>query len=309
LKLILEIKGEKMTTLKIALEWFLNPDHLPMIAGVVNGKYKEKGIDLEIIAPNEHYDGFDKLKTSQIDIHCNEPLHLFEHHYDGLKSMGCFFETRGGVMIRADRVEKLKSNQPIKITTPAANEVTDKIGFEILKRYAQKEGFELSRENITFVETDFWHINNMKNDDSFDGAWLCFYNFEGIEAKEENFENLFIDQHLSPYPNFSALEFMTTDDIIKEKGEALCKFIEVTNEMAKYIQSNVEEAKEMFYKYSGENKSVLMDKIIEDTIPRFETDIKADDKRWFALYEFLEDLELVKLSNEQYNEIWAVKGH
>lgn len=127
-----------MTTLKVALEWFLNPDHLPMIAGVVNGKYKEAGIELEIIAPDEHYDGFDRLKEGKIDIHCNEPLHLFEHHFDSIKSMGCFFETRGGVMIRANSIEKLKNNQPIKITTPAANEVTNKIGFEILKRYSKK---------------------------------------------------------------------------------------------------------------------------------------------------------------------------
>ena len=49
-----------MTTLKIALEWFLNPDHLPMIAGVVRGKYTEAGIDLNILAPDEHYDGFDQ---------------------------------------------------------------------------------------------------------------------------------------------------------------------------------------------------------------------------------------------------------
>jgi len=298
-----------MTKIKIALEWFLNPDHLPMIAGVVTGKYKEAGIDLEIIAPDEHYDGFEQLKSGEIDIHCNEPLHLFEHHFDGLKSMGCFFETRGGVMIRKDRVEKFKSNQPIRITTPASNDVTNKIGFEILKRYAQKEGFELSKENVTFVETDFWHINNMKQDESFDGAWLCFYNFEGIEAEEGNFENLFIDQHLSPYPNFSALELMTTDEIITKKGEALCQFVKVTNDMAKFYQKNTDDAVEIFYEYSLEQKTHLMDKIIEDTIPRFETDIKADGKRWYELYKFLEELELVKLTQEQYNNIWEIKEH
>jgi ABC-type nitrate/sulfonate/bicarbonate transport system substrate-binding protein len=293
-----------MTKLKIALEWFLNPDHLPMIAGVVTGKYKEVGIDLEIIAPDEHYDGFEQLKTGEIDIHCNEPLHLYEHYYDGLKSLGCFFETRGGVMIRKDRIEKLKNNEPIKITTPASNPVTNKIGFEILKRYAKQEGFELSFDNVTFVETDFWHITNMKNDESFDGAWLCFYNFEGIEAEHENFENLFIDQHLSPYPNFSALEFMTTDTTIANKSEALDTFIKVTNDMAKYCQANVEEAKKMFYEFTSEDKSVLMDKIVEDTIPRFETDIKADEKRWLELSKFLEELDVVTLSQEQYNNIW-----
>ena len=175
-----------MTNIKVSLEWFLNPDHLPMVTGVATGKYKEAGLDVEIIQPDEHYDGFEDLKAGKIDIHTNEPLHLYEHYFDGLKSLGCFFETRGGVMIRADRVEKLKANGKIKITTPASNPVTNKIGFEIIKRYAQKNGFVIDRENVEFVETDFWHINNMKNDESFDGAWLCFYNFEGVEEDRDN---------------------------------------------------------------------------------------------------------------------------
>ena len=295
--------------IKIALEWFMNPDHLPMMAGVVRGKYKEAGLDVEIIQPKEHYDGFFDLKAGNIDIHCNEPLHLYEHYFEGLKSLGCFFETRGGVMIRKERVEKLRTNQKIKITTPASNPTTNKIGFEILKRYAEKNGFTIDRENVEFVETDFWHINNMKNDESFDGAWLCFYNFEGIEAEMQGFENLFIDQFESPYPNFSALEFMSTQETIDEKGEALCKFIEITNEMTTYLKSHPIEATSIYYDYTKKDRSSLMDKIIEDTIPRFDSEIKTSSTRWQELYNFLEELELVKLTQEQYRSIWATPNH
>lgn len=298
-----------MTQLKIALEWFINPDHLPFIVGVEEGFFKDADIDLQIIEPKEHYDGFEELKSGEIDIHCNEPLHLFEHYFSDIKSLGCFFETRGGVMIRADRVERLRSNQPINITTPAANSVTDKIGFEILSRYAKKEGFELDRKNVNFIQKDFWHIDNMKKDESLDGAWLCFYNFEGIEAEFENFENLFIDQNLSPYPNFSALELMSTQQVIDEKGEALCKFIEQSNKAAKYCKDNIDEVKDIYYNYTNTEPTELMDRIIEDTIPRFEVDIKADNKRWQNLYRFLEKLDIAALKNEEYENIWAVKGH
>jgi ABC-type nitrate/sulfonate/bicarbonate transport system substrate-binding protein len=187
--------------------------------------------------------------------------------------------------------------------------VTNKIGFEILKRYALKEGFELSKENVEFVETNFWHLSNMQNDESFDGAWLCFYNFEGIEAEMKNFPNLFIDQFISPYPNFSALEFMTSETVIKEKGEALCNFIKVTNEMASYCKKNQEAAKTLYYDYTKEESNELMDNIIADTIPRLETDIKADDKRWLELYKFLEELNVVKLSDTEYQSIWSAPKH
>ncbi len=293
--------------IRIALEWFLNPDHLPMIAGVVTGKYKDAGLDVEIIEPKEHYDGFALLKSGDIDIHVNEPLHLFEHYFEGIKSLGCFFETRGGVMIRADRVAKLRVNGKIKITTPASNATTNRIGFEILKRYAEKNGFILTRENVEFVETDFWHINNMQKDETLDGAWLCFYNFEGIEAQLQGFENLFIDQFESPYPNFSALEFISSETILQEKGEGICKFLEITNEMAKLCKANLIESQSIFYDYAKEEKTPLMDKIIEDTLHRFESDIKADKERWLELYKFLEELQLVKLSDTQYAKIWEIK--
>lgn len=290
--------------IRIALEWFVNPDHLPMIAGVVSGKYKDAGLDVEIIQPEEHYDGFEDLKSGNIDLHCNEPLHLYEHYFDGIKSLGCFFETRGGVMIRADRVEKLKNNEKIKITTPASNPVTNKIGFEILKRYGEKNNFIIDRENVEFVEKDFWHIANMKNDDSFDGAWLCFYNFEGIEAEVEGFENLFIDQYESPYPNFSALEMMTTHDTMEKKGKELHTFMEVTNEMVVYLQSNKNEAVAMYYEYTKEEPTQLMNRIIEDTLTRLQTDIKPDPIRWKELYYFIEELELVQITQKQYDSIW-----
>lgn len=295
--------------LTIALEWFLNPDHLPLIAGVVSGKYKAAGLDVEITQPKEHYDGFEDLKKGLIDIHVNEPLHLFEHYYEGMRSLGCFFETRGGVMIRADRVQKLKEGGALKITTPASNPVTNTIGFEILKRYADKNGFHLAKENVEFVETDFYHIANMKKDESFDGAWLCFYNFEGVEAEMDGFENLFIDQFESPYPNFSALEMISTQDVLEQKGEAICKFLEITSDMSKYLKTHPIEAKSIYYDYAAEESSPLMDKIIEDTLTRFLPEIQADGEKWYDLYKFLEELELVHLSDAQYDALWSVSNH
>lgn len=293
-----------MTTLKIALEWFLNPDHLPFIAGIETGKYKQAGLDIELIEPKEHYDGFDVLQKGEIDIHINEPIHLFEHYFKELRSLGCFFETQGGVMIKHSSIEKLRNNEPIRITTPASNPVTNKVGFEILKRYAQKEGFVLDSQNVEFIETDFYHIKNLQ-EGNFDGAWLCFYNFEVIEAEHIGFEHLFIDQYKSPYANFSALELMTTEMILKSKKEAIEKFIAVTNEMIRYLGKNTEFGKTAYYDYTKNEKDELMDKIIEDTITRFDY-VKSDSNRWKNLCEFLKELEVIDLSDDDYDKIWKL---
>ncbi|WP_309499137.1 ABC transporter substrate-binding protein [Sulfurovum sp.] len=147
----------------------------------------------------------------------------------------------------------------------------------------------------------------MKNlqEGNFDGAWLCFYNFEVIEAEHIGFEHLFIDQYKSPYANFSALELMTTETILKSKKEAIEKFIAVTNEMIRYLGKNTEFGKTAYYDYTKNEKDELMDKIIEDTITRFDY-VKSDSNRWKNLCEFLKELEVIDLSDDDYDKIWKL---
>ena len=295
------------TPLTLTLEWFLNPDHLPFIAGIHTGAYNKAGLNITMIEPTEHYDGFAELQAGNIDMHVNEPIHLFEHYFDYVKALGCFFVTDGGVLMKQSSMDKLRQNQPIRITTPAANPITNKIGFEILQRYAKQNGFALDIESVEFVETDFQHLHNLQNGDkhgSFDGAWLCFYNFEGIEANHIGLDYTFIDQHLSPYPNFSALELMTTHIIWQEKSEALQQFVKITTDMGKLCIDNPAQAREIYYGYTGETPSALMDDIINDTLKRLITPIQPDTERWSALREMLATLDIAVLSDTQYAKLW-----
>ena len=298
-------------TLTLTLEWFLNPDHLPFIAGIQTGAYQKAGLDITMIEPTEHYDGFAELQAGNIDLHVNEPIHLFEHYFDDLKALGCFFVTDGGVLMKQSSMEKLQQNQPIRITTPAANPITNKIGFEILHRYAKQNNFELDRNNVEFVETDFQHLKHLQEGDGnpkgqgeFDGAWLCFYNFEGIEANHAGLDYTFIDQNLSPYPNFSALELMTTHSIWDAKKEALQQFIKITTEMGQLCINDPEQARAIYYSYTGESASALMDDIINDTLPRLITPIEPNADRWSALRDMLNTLDIAALSDADYAKLW-----
>ena len=65
---------------KLALEWFLNPDHLPFLVAKNKGLFKNLNIDVEIIEPDDHYDGFLELEKENIQFATNEPLHLIEKY-------------------------------------------------------------------------------------------------------------------------------------------------------------------------------------------------------------------------------------
>ena len=99
--------------IKLALEWFINPDHLPFIVGLDKGLYKKNNIDLQIIEPEGHYDGFKELAQNNIQLATNEPLHLIEKYQNNICSIGNFFETNGGIIFTTKGYENLFNGKEI----------------------------------------------------------------------------------------------------------------------------------------------------------------------------------------------------
>jgi len=85
--------------LQLGLEWFLNPDHLPMIAGIELGWYRDAGLGLKLVVPDDHYDSLAASAAGEIAFSCNEPLHMIDAPRPGLAAPGCFFETDGGILL------------------------------------------------------------------------------------------------------------------------------------------------------------------------------------------------------------------
>ncbi|MGE4126203.1 MAG: hypothetical protein AB7E59_13230 [Pusillimonas sp.] len=52
-------------TIRIALEWYLNPDHLPLIYAQEKAR-ADGALAIELIAPDDHYDGFEALAKGEV---------------------------------------------------------------------------------------------------------------------------------------------------------------------------------------------------------------------------------------------------
>jgi ABC-type nitrate/sulfonate/bicarbonate transport system substrate-binding protein len=61
---------------RLALEWFLNPDHVPFLVGLERGWFAEAGIELELVEPKEHVDAADALAREELEVAITEPIHL-----------------------------------------------------------------------------------------------------------------------------------------------------------------------------------------------------------------------------------------
>ena len=268
---------------EVALEWFLNPDHLPLIVGIREGWFAAEGLDLSLKVPDDHYDGMASVASGEVAFAVNEPLHMLDEARPGLRACGCFFETDGGVILRSEAVETLFAGGAIRIASPVAGGRTDDICRAILQRWAAKRGHRVEDAQVAIEAAGFQHLDNLEN--GFDGAWLCFDNFEGVQMRRAGLDGVFVKTADADLPNFSALELFTSERFLRENPAAVASVQRVLTRAVERLQAEPPAyAQDAWYGFSGEPRDELSDAIVVDTIGRFVAPVRTDAERWWPLF-------------------------
>lgn len=273
-----------MSTLRLALEWFLNPDHLPLLAARETLREKH-GLELDIIAPDDHYDGFAELAAGKVDLVTNEPLHLLERHPHPLRSLGTFFHTDGGVLIQAAARQRLLDGGAIRVSSPVSNPVTDGLCRDILAGWLQSQGKTLRDDQVTVYEGGFGHVDNLAA--GADAAWLAFANIEGIDARQRGLDVSMIRTTDGGVPGFSALELIAARDATPGQQASAGLLVATLDQVIPALQADPAEARALWYRASGEASSAATDAIIDDTLRRFVAPVRPDPARWLAVWEHM----------------------
>jgi len=284
--------------MQLAIEWFLNPDHLPFIIAQRMGIFQKHGIEFELIEPDEHYDGLDELREGHIQFATNEPLHLIEQFDERFLSLGMFFETKGGVLLKSSSYEKLKNGESITVTTPVSNETTNAIGFEIIRRFYAKEGVNVSRDQVIFAPNGFEHLKYMH--EGADAGWLYFYNFEGIEAQHEGMDVLYLDAEYAGFANFSALDLFVNKAFYHDHTLACEAFVHALKEATVFIQEFPEIAMDEYYIYTASERSALMDDILRATMECFHPDFTSSYTQELPILEFFREIGITDLDTKAF---------
>lgn len=60
--------AQTMTTVKVALDWYINPDHAPLLVAQADGYFAKQGLNVEFIEPNNTSSARDLVLSHQADI-------------------------------------------------------------------------------------------------------------------------------------------------------------------------------------------------------------------------------------------------
>lgn len=272
-----------MTCLRIALEWFLNPDHLPLIAACE--RLRDEGLAIELVVPDDHYDGFEALARGEVELVVNEPLHLIERRDLKLRAHGCFFATDGGVLMTRSGLARLTAGEVVRIASPVSTPTTDSLCADILEGWVSRQGRALLPGQVRIEAAGFGHVDNLAA--GFDGAWLAFANVEGVSAEVRGLDTRMLTTGEAGIPNFSALELIGAAAAREPVRAAIDRLVAALDIVTPALQADPDAARALWYAASGEAPSAEADAIVEASLPRFRAPVRADAGLWRPMWRYV----------------------
>ena len=287
------IADDKITLL---LDWFINPDHGPVIIANEKGIFKEEGLEVQIIPPANPSDPPKLVAAGKADIAISyQPqLHMQVHEGLPLIRIGTLVATPLNCLL-------VLKDGPIKQLSDLKNK---KIGYSIAGMEQALLSAILKKANINKDEVEYinvnWSLSPALMSKQVDAVIGAYRNFELNQMEIEGVEGkcFFIEEE--GVPPYDELIFIVNNQNINKK--MLIKFLSAIEKATQYIINHPEESWEIFANSSKELNNELNRKAWFDTIPRFALRPAALDKGRYNRFEeflFVEGLINKKLSYDK----------
>ena len=276
---------DKMTLL---LDWFINPDHGPIVIAKEKGYFSDQNLEIEIIAPADPSAPPKLVAAGQADLAVSYQPQLHLQLTQGLPLI------RVGTLVATPlNCLLVLENGPIKSPQSLSGK---KIGFSVagveeilLSAILEKYGVKL--EDVELVNVNF-SLSPSLMSGQVDAVIGAFRNFELNQMKIENVPGkcFFLEEEGVP-PYDELIYVANSKNIDKEK---IRKFLKATELATQFIINNPEESWKIFASTSKELDDQLNRMAWADTIPRFALRPPAFDAgRYLEFQDFLLQNQLI----------------
>lgn len=267
-----------LVKIRLGLEWFVNPDHLPLIVAQQHGIFREFGLDVELIEPADHWEAEEEILQGRLDVAVTEPLHLAQDAAKGRPVLGFsrWLHTDGGVLYDAASDIRRPSDMCGKtISYPGS---PGPGGPAIVDTMVRADGkLDCDPESYGRHNGGFFHTDAIQSGKA-DVATLVFWNFEIPEARAKGMERpAFFSLRDYGVPDFCQLVLMTTPARFEEMKPAFRKLVLAMRRATGIIDQRQDMARDYYYQYvdresADETAQAIMDATVTATLSAFAND-------------------------------------
>ena len=269
--------------LTVLLDWFVNPDHAPLIVAEKRGDFRRFGLDVRLVAPADPNDPPKLVAARQGDIavYYQKSLHLAVDQGLPLVRIGTLVSTPLSTVtvLRDGPIRELADFKGRRIGYSVA-------GFEEIVMAAMLEGSGVSIRDLRFVAVNFG-LSTALMSGQVDAIIGGFRNFELNQLEIENRPGraFFPEEH--GVPLYDELIYVAHRD--RTNDPRLRAFIDATEAATAYLVNNPDASLQMFLEGRKELDNELNRRAWRDTLPRFAHAPAALDRnrydrfaRWLA---------------------------
>ena len=260
-----------MTRLRLGLEWFLNPDHVPFLLAQDRGWFRDAGLDVELVEPEAHLDAVEAIEAGDMDCAVTEPLHLVEDRAEGEPCVGFarFLHTNGGVMAKAE-IERPRDMAGARIQYPGA---PGPGGPAIVATMVEADGGPAGTEDgYGRVNNSFYHTDALAEDKA-DVATLVFHNFEVVEARQRGLDVRMFALKDWGVPDFCQLVLITTPEKLEAERATFEALVRVLRRGVDAVKQDPAAAREVYFRLTDSDPDDALTRAIYDaTVPCFTHD-------------------------------------
>jgi len=278
--------NDKLTLL---LDWFVNPDHGPIVIAQEKGYFKDAGLEVEVIAPADPSAPPKLVAAGKADIAVSyQPqLHLQREQGLPLVRIGTLVATPLNCLLVLDK-------GPIKTIADLKGK---KIGFSVAGVEEAMLSAMLGRHGVSMKDIELINVNfslspalMSKQVDAVIGA---FRNFELNQMQIEGVDGKCFYPEEEGLPPYDELIYVAKVDSFDR--DVMRRFLEATEKATQFIINHPQESWEVFSATSKELQDELNKRAWRDTLPRFALRPAAlDIGRYERMAEFLKEAGLIK---------------
>ncbi|MBN2905276.1 MAG: ABC transporter substrate-binding protein [Rhodobacteraceae bacterium] len=269
-------------TLSVMLDWFVNPDHGPIIVAQQRGYFQQAGLDVQIIAPADPSDPPKMVAAGQVDLALSYQPQLYLQHDAGLPVMRVGTLIDGPlycVMVDADGpVASLADleGRRVGFSVPGIEEA-------LLHTMLRTNGVDPARVrqiNVNFALTTALAAGQV---DAVAGA---FRNFEPHQMQTVGERGRCFLPEENGVPLYDELIYEANPATARD--DRIARFLAATGRAAAEIVADPAAGWEDFKSYAPELDDALNAAAWGDTVPHFATDpAHLDTARYAAFGDFM----------------------
>jgi putative hydroxymethylpyrimidine transport system substrate-binding protein len=272
----------------LMLDWFVNPDHGPIVLAEELGYFEEAGLAVEVVAPADPADPPKMAAAGRADLAVSyQPqLHLQVHEGLPLRRVGTLISTPLNCLLTLEGgpVEAIEDLAGLKVGYSVAG-----VEEALLAAILREHGLDLDSVELVNVN---WALTPALMSGQVDAVIGAYRNIELNQMEIEGVPGRCFYLEEEGLPAYEELIYVANPETMDR--DMVARFLAATERATQYILNHPQEAWEMFAATSPDLRNELNEKAWSDTYPRFATRPAAMDAgRYEAFEAYLHEFGLI----------------